>query len=393
MAPYYLGNLFYDRKQYDKSCSLWLTAYKNRSKNAGCAVNSADGATGTSADCAAESTKSAISAVSGTLCRNLAMYYFNKKNDNETAISYMSEAVKLAPSDSRIIMEYDALTDLCGTSPENRLEFLESHLSVVEERDALYAEYITLLNTVGRFEDALACIKSHTFHPWEGGEGKASSQFVFSLTELGRKKLLEGDGATALSLFTEALSYPENLGEGKLPGTQDTFLFYYAGCAEKLLGNDEKAASWWEKASVGLTEPSRRLYYNDQPSDTIFYQGLACIKLNKPEEAKRRFHKLMRYGEQHYFDETGFDYFAVSLPDTGIFHADADKTAKTDCLYLQALGNLGMGLFDVDYLKKADSCLKNALGMQASHQGIIRHIKLLRQIESGKTVEACSWKK
>ena len=374
MAPYYLGNLFYDRKQYDKACDLWLASYKNR-------------ATVTS------NSSSAINSVAGTLCRNLAMYYFNKKNDNKTAISYMSEAVKLSPADSRILMEYDALSDLCGTSPENRLKFLEARLSVVQERDVLYTEYITLLNSVGRYEDALACIKNHTFHPWEGGEGKASTQFVFSLTELGRKKLAEGNGSAALSLFKEALKYPENLGEGKLPGTQDTILFYYAGCAESLMGNAEKATEWWQKASVGLTEPSRRLYYNDQPSDTIFYQGLACLKLNKPEEAKRRFHKLMRYGEQHYFDETVFDYFAVSLPDTGIFHADADKTAKTDCLYLQALGNIGMGLFDADNLKKADLCLKSALEIQPSNQGVIRHIKLLHQIEGGETVEACSWKK
>lgn len=384
MAPYYLGNLFYDRKQYDKACELWLAANKNRATAATTGANADKSAQNATIATNVTKSGSAINSVSGTLCRNLAMYYYNKKNDNKTALSYMSEAVKLSPADSRIIMEYDSLSDLCGTSPEKRLEFLESRLSVVRERDALYTEYITLLNSVGRYEDALACIKGHTFHPWEGGEGKASTQFVFSLTELGRKKLAEGNGSAALSLFTEALTYPENMGEGKLPGTQDTILFYYAGCAESLMGNADKAAEWWQKASVGLAEPSRRLYYNDQPSDTIFYQGLACLKLDKPEEAKRRFHKLMRYGEQHYFDETGFDYFAVSLPDTGIFHADADKTAKTDCLYLQALGNIGMGLFDSGNLKKAKSCLNAALEMQPSNQGVIRHIRLLSEIQNGE---------
>ena len=270
MASYYLGNLFYDRKQYDKACELWLAAYKNR---ATITTGATAATTGANADKSAQNETlatdscSAINSVAGTLCRNLAMYYFNKKNDKKTAISYMSEAVKLSPADSRILMEYDALSDLCDTSPENRLEFLEARLSVVQERDALYTEYITLLNSVGRYEDALAFIKNHTFHPWEGGEGKASTQFVFSLTELGRKKLAEGNGSEALSLFTEALTYPQNLGEGKLPGTQDTILFYYAGCTES-----KKRLSGWLSLRAGFITTT-------SPRTRFFIRGLRVLSL------------------------------------------------------------------------------------------------------------------
>ena len=35
------------------------------------------------------------------------------------------------------------------------------------------------------------------------------------------------------------------------------------------------------------------MYYNDQPADMIYYQGLAREKLSRPVEAKARFNKLL----------------------------------------------------------------------------------------------------
>jgi len=40
---------------------------------------------------------------------------------------------------------------------------------------------------------------------------------------------------------------------------------------------------------VGLSEPSAAIFYNDQKPETIFYQGLALIKLGKKSSGKSSF--------------------------------------------------------------------------------------------------------
>lgn len=55
------------------------------------------------------------------------------------------------------------------------------------------------------------------FHPWEGGEGKVSTQYHRALLSLALKALEEKKPDKALLLLTASLSYPDNLGEGKLP--------------------------------------------------------------------------------------------------------------------------------------------------------------------------------
>lgn len=44
------------------------------------------------------------------------------------------------------------------------------------------------------------------------------------------------------------------------------------------------------------------MFYNNQSPESIFYQCLAVLKLNKIDDAKGRFNKLMDYGEKHVFE-------------------------------------------------------------------------------------------
>ena len=113
----------------------------------------------------------------------------------------------------------------------------------------------------------------------------------------------------------KALSYPENLGEGRLEGTKDNHLYYTLGLVMERLGEKEKAGECYEKATLGAMEPAGMLYYYDQPADMILYQGLAGEKLGRQIEANTRFYKLVDYGEKHIRDDVKLDYFAVSLPD------------------------------------------------------------------------------
>ena len=310
-APYYLGNFWYNARQYDDAVANWELSAK---LNDGFA----------------------------TVHRNLSLAYFNKQNQPQKALAELEKAFGLDETDSRILMELDQLYKRLGYSPEFRLEKLEKYPDQVNYRDDLYLERAALYNQLGQFEKAYGLIMSRKFHPWEGGEGKVTGQYVYSLTEMAKKAIQEKDFSKAIELLEKAQVYPENLGEGKLYGAQENAIFYWLGNACSGMNDREKARQYWEKASSGISEPVPAIFYNDQQPDTIFYQGLALVQLGKNEEAKTRFNKLIDFGNTHLNDEFKLDYFAVSLPDLQIWDDDLTKRNHQNCLNLIALGELGL---------------------------------------------------
>jgi tetratricopeptide (TPR) repeat protein len=192
---------------------------------------------------------------------------------------------------------------------------------------------------------------SRKFHPWEGGEGKVTGQYVFSLTEMAKQAIQEKHYEKAIELLEKAQVYPENLGEGKLYGAQENAIFYWLGNAYSEMNESEKSRQYWEKASSGISEPVPAIFYNDQQPDTIFYQGLALIQLGRTDEAQARFNKLIDFGKNHLNDEFKLDYFAVSLPDLQIWDDDLTKRNHQNCLNLIALGELGLSKIQEQTLK------------------------------------------
>ncbi len=310
-APYYLGNFWYNARQYDEAILNWELSATND-------------------DCFP------------TVHRNLALAYFNKTNSPEKAIVALEKAFAIDRSDSRIFMELDQLYKRIGYSPESRLQNLEKYPDLVNERDDLYLEQATLFNLLGLYERGYSLILNRKFHPWEGGEGKVTGQYVFSLTEMAKNAIAAEDYQKGIDLLTLAQHYPENLGEGKLYGAQENGVFYWMGCAFDGLGIKDQATEYWGKASEGLKEPTPAVFYNDQQPETIFYQGLALVRLGKKEEARDRFEILIRFGKNHLNDLYKLDYFAVSLPDLQIWEDNLTRRNYQNCLNLIKLGESGL---------------------------------------------------
>lgn len=330
-AGYYLGNLFYDRQQWEEALALWENSVR------------------------ADDTFP-------TTFRNLALVYYNKCKEPRKAREAMEKAFALNPSDVRIFLELDQLYKKLGWSFEERLANYERHQNLIGGRDDLYIEYITLVNMSGDYDKAYKCIMGRKFHPWEGGEGKITTQYTIALLGMAKKALKEKDAAEAERLLRAALIYPENLGEGKLEGTKDNHLYYHLGLALEEQGRAEEAAECYRTATIGTDEPAGAMYYNDQPADMILYQGLAYLKLGKVKEARARFYRLIDYGEQHLEDQVKIEYFAVSLPEFLIFDEDYTARNRAHCYYLMALGNIGLG-----HQEKADAFLKEATAIEPSH--------------------------
>ena len=335
-AFYYLGCLYYDKRQYDVAMEAWQQSAER-------------------------------DASFPTVWRNLALAYFNKRHDAAKAVECMEHAFGLDQSDGRVLMELDQLYKRLGRSHTERLNRLMQYPYLIAQRDDLLLEQITLLNQTGRYEEAMSMINEHTFHPWEGGEGKIPTQYQMARVELAKECIAGGDYSRALTLLKECLEYPHLLGEGKLYGAQENDFYYFMGVAYDAMGDAASARECWEKATVGPQEPAAAMYYNDAKPDKIFYQGLALLKLGRKGEANGRFYKLLNYGKQHVFDDVVMDYFAVSLPDLQIWEGSLNLANEIHCKYMLALGNLGLGrkAEAMKYLQEVEKLDNNHLGIYA----------------------------
>lgn len=342
-AWYYLGNLWYDKRQYEEAIDCWEKA-------------------------------ALLQAPVSTVYRNLGIAYYNKRKDREAALLHYEKAFALDPYDARVLLELDQLHKRLNRPPAERYAHLTERLDLVEKRDDLYLEYVTLANLLGHLDRAADLLAQRHFHPWEGGEGKVSGQFLYNQVERARRAISKGTYDEAIDLLLATGRYPHNLGEGKIFGARENDVYYWLGCVYEGAGDPEAARACWEEGSTGLSEPTAAVFYNDQPPDQIFYQGLSLLKLERQEEAHARFRGLIDYGKEHLEDEVKIDYFAVSLPDLMIFDDDLNKRNRVHCLYLQGLGYLGLGQG-----KKARQLLEEVLVLEASHQGATVHLGMVDQ--------------
>ena len=311
-APYYLGCLYYDKRQYDLAVANWELSAR-------------------------------LDPTFPTVWRCLALASFSKQ---ELAVEYMERAFHLDETDARMLMELDQLYKRLHRPHRQRLDFLQHYPQLVAQRDDLILEEITLLNLLGRYEEAMRRLDAHRFHPWEGGEGKVSTQYQFCRVELAKR----GD-SRARKLLEECLVFPPHLGEGKLQGAQDNDILYFLGR--------------YDEGTVGPTEPAAAMYYNDAKPDKIFYAGLCHRALGHEDKARALFNRLVSYGKQHLFDHVTMDYFAVSLPDLLIWDDSLDDRNRVHCLYLLALGYYGLGdeAHARRYLAEAEALDPNHLGL------------------------------
>jgi tetratricopeptide (TPR) repeat protein len=345
-ALYYLGNLYYDKLQYEKAIALWEKSLH-------------------------------LDDTYPTLLRNLAIAYYNKAGKKTEAKELLEKAFSLDDTDARVFLELDQLYKKLNVTPAERLEAYRKHFGLVESRDDLYTEYITLLNLDKQYQKAYDEIMRHHFQTWEGAEGKITTQFKTALSEMAKEALKREDYRKAKELLEQALSYPENLGEGRLEGTKDNDLYYLLGCAYEAIGEKEQAQNSYDKATLGAVEPAGMLYYYDQPADMILYQGLAKEKLDDHKAANARFYKLIDFGERHIRDTFKKDYFAVSVPDFAIFHEDMDAKNEAHCRFLMGLGRLGLKDF-----KEAANNFRKALEIDPYHQKAEIYLKMAESEEA-----------
>jgi tetratricopeptide (TPR) repeat protein len=328
-APYYLGNLFYDRRRHEEAIYLWEKSAK-------------------------------LDANFSIVWRNLGIGYFNISKKPAKARAAYDRAFKANPSDARLLYERDQLWKRLGKKPGKRLRELEEYPDLVRQRDDLSIELCALYNQTGQHEKAAQLVASRQFQPWEGGEGGPLGQHVRAQLAQGRAALTHQDFAKARTYFECALISPRNLSEAKHLLANQSDIHYWIGCAFAGLGDGKSAREHWLLAANykgDFQEMSLRAI-----SEMTFYSALSLEKLGQKLKAKKFFRGLLAYAQKLRRTQAKIDYFATSLPAMLLFDDDLQFRQETTALFLQAQAQLGLGK-----ITRAKSLLQSTLRRDPNH--------------------------
>ncbi len=301
---YYLGTLYYDKRRYQDAIGYWERSVE-------------------------------IDPSYATPWRNLGIAAYNVQHDPEKAIRLYERAFALNPADGRVLSELDQLRSRTGVSPEDRLLLLEGHMELVRDRDDLSVEIATLYNETGKPQAALDYMLSRRFHPWEGGTGRISQQYVNAYVRLAREALDAGKPEIALMhLETAQAPCPPNLGERRRSLQPDADVSYYTGLAKRALGDEEGALESFNEALKA------RSWFH--AAETSYYQALALRAMGRAPEADEKLQTMLKTAQERLASQAERG-FATSVPEFVFAEADMETRRRVHLTYEIALAQLGLG--------------------------------------------------
>ena len=315
-APYYLGNLLYD-KQPQQAIKYWEKARE------------LDGAF-------------------ALVHRNLGWGYYHVQHDVSKAIASYETSFKYNSRDPRLLAELDVMYKIGGVAAQKRLALLEANLDTVKQRDDCFTGYLDALVCLGRYDEAIAIMKSRHFHTREGGTD-LKEVYLNLYTLRGINNFTEGKFKEALADFISCGQSPENL-ELEISGRdmEGVQMNYLTGLAWESCGDSVKAKEYYEKCLA-----AKKL--NRQP-DAKYYLALAQLKLNQAEKARAIFDELIESGTRQVNGEDNIDFSVI-------FKRKQDPQIQlSQAHYLIALGQLGKG-----DLQAAKEQLQKALKLNPNH--------------------------
>lgn len=309
VAAFGYGNYLFDLKRHEDAIAAWELAAQ-------------DGRAGS------------------TVFRNLGIGYWNSRRDGKAARLAYESALRINPSDPRLIAEYDQLQAKLNQPVANRLAFLEEHRALVLQRDDCTVSLAKLYNLTGRPGEALTLITSRRFHPWEGGEGAVLAQYTTARLLLGQQALDGGEPAAAHVHFIQAMDTPESLGEGYHLLQAKADVNYWIGRSLQDLGRDEEARRHFEAAAAEEGDFAEMAVTAHSPLS--YYRGLSLRALGRHAEAEALFTDLRAFGEARLTEKASIPYFATSLPNILVFDESLQDRRNAENELLIALAWHGL---------------------------------------------------
>ena len=330
-APYYLGNLLYDRRRYSEAIEMWERAV-------------------------------ALAPSFATPWRNLGIGYFNVLQDSARALQAFAKARAAAPGDARILYEYDQLMKRTGHALPERLAGLEANAELVARRDDLSIELATLYNSLDQHQRALYLLRSHEFQPWEGGEGLVLSQYVRANVLLAHRSLQGGEPTPAIARLLAASNPPENLSEAKHLLMNLSMIDYWLGVAHHDAGNRREATRHWTRAACQKGDFQQM--ETKTVSENTYWSACALRRLGREDEAVDAFRTILEYSARLQRQTPKIDYFATSLPAMLLFDEDLARRQTITARFLEAQARFGLN-------EEAEGLrlLEEVLAMNNAHAG------------------------
>src|SRR4029077_8883095 len=280
-APYYLGDLLYDRRRYSEAIMMWERAV-------------------------------ALDPSFATPWRNLGIVYFNVCHDPVRAVEAFRNARAATPDDARILYEYDQLLKRTGRALPERLAELEAHVALGEQRGDLSVELASLHNNLDQPRRALDLLLSREFQPWEGGEGLVLSQYVRANVLLAHRSLQCREPAPAIASLVAASNPPENLSEARHLLMNLSLIDYWLGVAHHHAGNPREAEYHWTRAARHKGDFQKMQVQT--VSENPYWSALALRRLGREQDALKALRSILDYSGHLQTQTPKIDYFATSLP-------------------------------------------------------------------------------
>jgi tetratricopeptide (TPR) repeat protein len=334
-APYYLGNLLYDRRRYAEAIHAWRRSVR-------------------------------LDPSFATVHRNLGIAEYNVLRRPRRALRAYRRAFAVDPTDARVLYELDQLRRRLNVPLADRLAELDAHPALVAARDDLTVERLTLLNLLARHEAALEVLLTRRFHPWEGGEGLVSGQWVAANLGLARAAINDSRPGDAAALISAGRHCPANLGEARHPLTPDNELDVLMGQACRAAGDDGAAVEWFERGAALQGDPLAPL------GEPAYWRAMAMRELGDEAPATKQLKQLLRAARRARKREVRIDYFATSLPTFLVFEDDANRRNVVDSRYLEGLALAGLGR-----QRRARAELEAVLAVETGHAGARRALAVI----------------
>jgi tetratricopeptide (TPR) repeat protein len=248
-APYYLGNLLYDR-QPERAIAAWEKAR-------------------------------ALDPAFGRTHRNLAFAYARAQDDIPKAVASQEKAVALVKDEPRLYYELDQYLAWSSASLDARLARLTESPRTIARREITRSRLARVQLLMGRPDDALQTLASGRFHVWEGERG-VHEVYVEARLQRGRTMLARGDGQGALAEFQAAVGIPPNLEVGQAVGEHLAAARHHVGLALETLGRREEAqAAFRASAAAAALLPENH-----------YWIGRSLEKLGRAAEARPHYERL-----------------------------------------------------------------------------------------------------
>jgi len=302
MAPYYLGNLLFDR-QPAEAVKLWEKSVS-------------------------------LGATFPIVYRNLAIAYSRQAEGIalDKAIANLEKAISLDGKYAIHFFELDQLYEAAGTSPEKRLAVLEKYHDTVTDRDDALSREISLKVCMGKYDEAIELLQGRSFNVWEGGARfNVNNCWTDAHLLRGHRHFAAGQYKEALADYQASIEFPENLrasrGRG---GGRNAEVNYWIATAYNTLGDKEQAEKFWtESSSAGRPRGGRDVQR--------YYQALSLRKLGKKEDVEEIFQDLIKSGNEALQQSSSqIDFFAK------FGEQQSQRSRRANAHYRAGLGYLGL---------------------------------------------------